>query len=338
MTLLLYALLLLPTDAGTMTAADQAMLTAIALDTPMATDAGTLTAADQAMLTAIALDTPMATDAGTMTSTDRATLTLLDQEDSSATDQATVTVPEQASLTATDAATLMASGDRYFIKIDYPEAIEAYEGALAQDPRNAGVLWRLARVYVCKGEVLDDPADRAPLIKRAEDYARRSIDLDSLTAEGHTWLAGALGYLALDADMRDQVRLSRELLDETTRALRINPRADGALSIRGSFYRALGNVGWLKRQLAAVFLGKIPDGGYPEAEAALLQAVALAPDIMRHRYELGVLYLDWDRPEDARRALTRAASLEIRTAIDRPRKEKALRLLSEMEGRKVSAE
>jgi tetratricopeptide (TPR) repeat protein len=181
------------------------------------------------------------------------------------------------------------------------------------------------------GEVLEEPADRAPLLKRAEDYARRSIGIDSLTAEGHIWLAGALGYLALDADIRDQVRLSRELLDETTRALRINPAADGALSIRGSFYRALGNVGWLKRQLAGVFLGKIPDGGFPEAEAALLQAVALAPEIMRHHYELGVLYLDWGRTEDARRALKQAAELQIRTAIDRPRKEKALRLLSELE-------
>jgi hypothetical protein len=113
--------------------------------------------------------------------------------------------------------------------------------------------------------------------------------------------------------------------------LRINPGADGAFSIRGSFYRALGNVGWLKRQLAEMFLGKIPDGGFPEAEAALLQAVALAPEIMRHHYELGVLYLDWGRPDDARRALKQAASLHIKTAIDRPRKEKALRLLSELE-------
>ena len=254
-------------------------------------------------------------------------------------DQATLAAPESAALSSADTSTLMdpdvatltASGDQFFVRIEYPAAIEAYEGALLQSPGNAGVLWRFARVYVCMGEVLEEPADRVPLFKRAEAYARRSIGLDSLAAEGHTWLAGALGYLALDADIRDQVRLSRELLDETTQALRINPRDDGALSIRGSFYRALGNVGWLKRQLAGVFLGEIPDGGFPEAEVALLQAVALAPEIMRHHYELGVLYLDWERPEDARRALKQAAALQIRTAIDRPRKEKARRLLSELE-------
>jgi tetratricopeptide (TPR) repeat protein len=291
MTLLLYAFLLLPTDAATFAAPE----------------AATLTAPVQAVLAA--------PESGALTTTDPAKLMY----------------PNQAVLTAPDAATLTASGDQFFIRIDYSAAIEAYEGALLQSPVNAEVLWRLARVYVCMAEVLENPADRVPLFKRAEAYARRSIGLDSLIAEGHTWLAGALGYLALDADIRDQVRLSRELLDETTRALRINPADDGALSIRGSFYRALGNVGWLKRQLAGVFLGEIPDGGFPEAEVALLQAVALAPEIMRHHYELGVLYLDWGRPDDARRALKQATALPIRTAIDRPRKEKALRLLSELE-------
>ncbi len=294
-------------------------------------DEGTLTVLGQAMLIAAEQATPAETDAPTPVVLAQATLTVSDQSALTAFAQASPAAPDQATLSATDAAVLTASGDQYFIKIEYPAAIEAYEAALTQDPGNAGVLWRLARVYVCMGEVLEEPADRAPLLKRAEAYARRSVGIDSLTAEGHTWLAGALGYLALDADMRDQVRLSRELLDETTRALRINPGADGALSIRGSFYRALGNVGWFKRQLAGVFLGKIPDGGFPEAEAALLQAVALAPEIMRHHYELGVLYLDWGRPEDARRALKQAAALEIRTAIDRPRKEKALRLLAELE-------
>jgi Flp pilus assembly protein TadD len=90
-------------------------------------------------------------------------------------------------------------------------------------------------------------------------------------------------------------------------------------------------VGWVKRQLASLLLGSVPQGGFPEAEEALKIAIRMAPDIMRHHYELGVLYLDWGRKEDARLALRRAAVLEIRTAIDRPRKEKALKLLSELE-------
>jgi tetratricopeptide (TPR) repeat protein len=136
---------------------------------------------------------------------------------------------------------------------------------------------------------------------------------------------------ALDAGMGEQVKISQELVVETATAIRLDTLNDAAYSIRGSFFRALGNVGWVKRQLAAMLLGTIPEGGFPEAEAALTAAIRLAPDIMRHHYELGVLYLDWGRKEDARLALRRAAVLEIRTAIDKPRKEKALKLLREIE-------
>jgi tetratricopeptide (TPR) repeat protein len=228
---------------------------------------------------------------------------------------------------------LMTSGDAAFFRISYPEAISLYETALLAAPQDTRLFWRLARVYVCSAEVEEAETQRQPLLQKAEEYARRCIAADPSLPEGHTWLAAALGYIALDAGVGDQVRISREILNETEHAIALDPADDAAYSIRGSFYRALGNVGWIKRSLAALLLGEIPSGGFPEAEAALKTAVSLAPDIMRHHYELGILYMDMGRVEDARQALQRAAALEIRTAIDRPRKEKALNLLSMMEGK-----
>jgi hypothetical protein len=98
--------------------------------------------------------------------------------------------------------------------------------------------------------------------------------------------------------------------------------------VKGSFYRALGNVGWFKKSLASIFLGHVPEGGYPESEAALLQAVHIAPDVMRHQYELGVLYLDMGRMAEARRMLEYAATLPVRIASDTPRLETIRELLS----------
>jgi tetratricopeptide (TPR) repeat protein len=226
---------------------------------------------------------------------------------------------------------LMTSGDAAFFRIAYPEAISMYETALLSTPEDTRLFWRLARVYVCSAEVEEDESKREPLLRHAEEYARRCIEADPSISEGHTWLAAALGYKALDAGMGDQVRISRELIEATDRAIALNPGDDAAYSIKGSFFRALGNVGWLKRQLAALLLGEIPHGGFPEAEAALLTAISLGPDIMRHHYELGILYLDWGRKDEARRSLERAAALDIRTAIDQPRKEKSLMLLKSLE-------
>ncbi len=224
------------------------------------------------------------------------------------------------------AAALMAAGDEAFQQMSYPSAIACYESSLTQSPEDPQVLWRLARVYVCYGESFED-ARRKELCLKAEQCARRCLAADSTQSEAHTWLAGALGYIALDEGMKRQAELSFEILAEADRALALQPRDDAALSIKGSLYRALGNTGWLKRRMASLLLGGIPDGGYQEAEAALKQAIAIAPDIMRHQYELGILYLDWDRKDEARQVLTRAAALPVRTAIDIPRLKKIRELL-----------
>ena len=161
-------------------------------------------------------------------------------------------------------------------------------------------------------------------------FARRCIERDSTNPRAHCWRAAALAYIALDAGKKEQVSLSHELLREVDRTLSLDPNDDAAYSIKGSFYRALGNVSWLQRQLAAIFIGRVPRGGFDEAEAALKKAIALAPEVMRHPYELGVLYLDMDRKEDARKVLQQAASLPVRVAIDRPRLKKIQELLANL--------
>lgn len=218
-----------------------------------------------------------------------------------------------------DSRSKLLSGDVSFSGMDYPSAVRDYESALGENPQEPQALWRLARAYVCMGEVEEDAHKRSVALKAAESYARTCIAKDPGSEEGHTWLAAALGYLALEAGMQEQIELSRELLDETGKVLALNPKNDIALSIRGSFFHALGNVGWLKKQLASIFVGEIPSGGFVEAERSLLEAIAVAPGIMRHYYELGILYLDMDRIPEACTAFEHALRLQIRVAIDRPR-------------------
>ncbi|HTY00445.1 MAG TPA: tetratricopeptide repeat protein [Bacteroidota bacterium] len=226
----------------------------------------------------------------------------------------------------------LAAADDAFVRMDYPTAIATYEEMLQSNPGDTSILWRLARAYVCVAEPLED-GRRPDLCRKAEAYARKCIALDPSVAEGHTWLAGALGYLALDTSMKHQAGLSKEILGETEKALAINPRDDAALSIRGSLFRALGNVSWVERRLAGILFGGIPDGGFKEAEESLQRAVAIAPDVMRHEYELGVLYIDMGRIQDARAALEKVLTLPVRVAIDKPRLLKAKALLQTLENK-----
>ncbi len=212
----------------------------------------------------------------------------------------------------------LSAADEEFTAINYPAAEALYDSLLVQDPANPAVLWRLARVNISIAEV-SPREQKKELYRKAEGYSRRCILADSTVAEGHTWLAAALGNLAVFEGSREKVRLCGEIKRQLDIALALNPRDDIAWSILGSFYRALGNVSWFERQIASIFIGSLPPGGYPEAEEALRRAISLAPHILRHWHELGMLYVDWGRNDDAKGVLDTAATMPVVIASDRHR-------------------
>jgi tetratricopeptide (TPR) repeat protein len=238
----------------------------------------------------------------------------------------------QASALPAAPAAIIAAADSAFKRLDYPVALASYRQALSAAPDQAEVLWRLARLRVIQSEATDSGLDE-PLLREAEEYARRAVRSEPACAEARVWLAGTIGFLALTAPVNDQVRMSREIMAQTDTALALNPHDDVVYSIRGSFFHALGNVGWVKKNLAALFLGSVPPGGYPESEVALRKAIEIAPQVMRHQYELAVLYIDWGRVEEAVEVLSRAAQLPVQVASDVPRLKKVRSLLRDLESR-----
>jgi tetratricopeptide (TPR) repeat protein len=206
-------------------------------------------------------------------------------------------------------------GDTEFLYRQYPSAVAAYESRLESGADSAEVLWRLARVNVCMGDITEGDESEA-LYRKGERLARMSVELDSLNPNAHTWLAVALGSIAVFEGSKSKVRMSNEIKYHLDRAVRLNPDDDVAYSVLGSFYAALGNVSWMERQLARMFLGRLPDGGYAEAEAAFKRAIVIAPNVVRHHYALGLLYRALDRPGEAREEFVKAASLPVRLARD----------------------
>lgn len=208
----------------------------------------------------------------------------------------------------------IAMGDKYFNQMRYRDAISWYELA----PDLAESQWKMARSYVCYADILTDEERKGYLLK-AETAARRCIELNEKDANGHTWLAGTLGNIAVFEGSRAKVRMCTEIKKEISRALELNPQDDIALSIQGTFYRVLGNINWFERQLAQTFLGRIPDGGYPESELSFYKAIKISPLNMRNFYELGLLYLDWGKDENAKQAFINAQKCPILIGSDKKR-------------------
>lgn len=220
-------------------------------------------------------------------------------------------------------------GDQEFLQIHYSHAASIYDSVLTSTPDSAGVLWRLARVYVCMADV--SPIERqAELYRQAERYAQRCIDADSLRSEGHAWRAAALGNIAMSEGGKTKVKLTHVIKRELDMAIALDPENNTAYSILGSFYLALGKVSWIERQLAAIFLGSLPEGGFQEAEQALKKAIALAPDVVRHHFELGRVYMEMDRRKEAIEEFHVAISLPVQLGVDQRTQESARRLIEEI--------
>ena len=208
------------------------------------------------------------------------------------------------------------TGDACFIKMDYKKAIVMYE----QASPGAEAQWRIARACICLADV-SDKEDKKTLIEKAELASRRCISQDEKNSNGHTWLAASLGNRAMYEGSKAKVRLCNEIKKELDRAIELNPKDDVSYSILGSFYRALGNVSWLEKKLAKAFLGGLPDGGFVEGEQALKHAIAISPTTIRHWHELGMLYDDWGKRDEARIAYAKTQQLEVQVLSDRERQQ-----------------
>jgi tetratricopeptide (TPR) repeat protein len=221
-------------------------------------------------------------------------------------------------------------GDQEFVRINYSSAAAIYHSVLTGAHDSASVLWRLARVYVCMADI--SPIEQQiGLYRQAEEYAQRCIHADSMISEGHAWRAAALGNIAMSEGGKTKVKLTHEIKQELDVAIALDQRNDIAYSILGSFYLALGNVSWIERQLANIFLGSLPDGGYEEAEQALKKAIAIAPNVVRHHFELGRVYMEMDRMQEAMEELRIAISLPVQLGVDTRTQESARRLAKEIQ-------
>lgn len=220
-------------------------------------------------------------------------------------------------------------GDDEFVRFRYPEATSFYTAALNGSSDSAEVLWKLARVYVCQADMAPQEA-KLDMYRQAEEFARRCIKADSTISEGHTWRAAALGNIAMFEGGETKIKLCYTIKQELECSISLNGSDDIAYSILGSYYRALGNVSWIERRLAAIFLGSLPDGGYAESEAALRKAIAISPAVIRHHFELGMLYVQEHRTPEAVNELRLVASLSVRVASDRRTQETAARLVTEL--------
>lgn len=244
-----------------------------------------------------------------------------------------------APLRAQDAAEHVAAGEAARAALDLPAALAHFEAALAADSMDYAANWLAAITLIDIGKQTPDAeksATRDSLYDRAERLARRAVAANPQGADGHFVLAFGVGRAALTKSKQEQVKRATEIRNIIREALALDPDHDGAYHVWGRWHAEIMRLSGVQRFFAKQFMGAavFNEASWDEAVRNLERAVALRPDFIYHRLDLGAVYVDRKRYEDARTVLAPIAELPVIDINDPVYKREAEALLAKIAGKR----
>jgi tetratricopeptide (TPR) repeat protein len=201
------------------------------------------------------------------------------------------------------------AGDAALQKFDLDGALAAYREAYRLAPDNYEAAWKLARALADKGTLSKDRTEQKKLYIEAELIARDAVRLNPADSKGHTYLAIAVGKLALYEGGKRKVELSKEVKTEAERAIELNPKEDLAWHVLGIWNREMVELNFILRAFAEFFYGKFPPASLDEALKNLRRAAELAPEVVPHHVELGVTLASTRKWPEAKAELEKALAM-----------------------------
>ncbi len=226
----------------------------------------------------------------------------------------------------------MAIGDSLYNEVKPAEALKHYLNAVAVEPGNFELLWRISRTQADVASTLSDKGRRDNLYALARSYGETAIRADSARAEGYFVLARALGLLARTKGSKERVKFAKQIYDAASKALERDPNHDGAHHVIGAWHAEILRLSGVARFFAKTFLGADFFGiaSWDSAATHLERAVAIDPRHVFHRLELAEIYIDLKRYGDARQQLTTLLELPDRNISDPAYKKEARKLLKKI--------
>ncbi|HEY2712946.1 MAG TPA: hypothetical protein VGI60_10555 [Chthoniobacterales bacterium] len=204
---------------------------------------------------------------------------------------------------------LIAKGDTYDQQLNAQKALEYYLPANKLEPDNVDLLVRIARQYRHMISDTSSKSEKLRLGKISLQYAQRAADLAPNAPEAQLSPAISYGKMLPYMGSKDQVAASPRIKAAVDRTLALDPSNDTAWHILGRWNRVLADISVLKRVVAKALYGDLPVTTNEEAEECLQKAIAINPNRLIHYIELGRIYAQMGRKEEARKSILKGLSM-----------------------------
>ncbi|MHA3774747.1 tetratricopeptide repeat protein [Verrucomicrobiota bacterium sgz303538] len=204
---------------------------------------------------------------------------------------------------------LIAKGDAADKQLRAAEALKYYLPAEKQQPTNARLLASMARQYRHLMADAESKSEKLRLGRIALGYSERAAALAPNDSDAQLSIAISLGKMLPILETKEQIEASPRIKASAEKAIRLNPRNDLAWHILGRWHRVVADVSAVKRALAPLIYGSLPKGSNEEALKYLQKAVELNPNRLIHYVELGRVYAQMGRVEEARRYINKGLAM-----------------------------
>jgi tetratricopeptide (TPR) repeat protein len=204
---------------------------------------------------------------------------------------------------------LIAKGDIYDRQLNAQKALSCYLPANELKPNDADLLVRIARQY---RHLMTDASSKNEKLRLGNislQYAQRAADLAPKSAEAQLSPAISYGKMLPYLGSKDQVAASPRIKAAVDRALQLDPSNDTAWHILGRWNRVLADINVIKRVVAKALYGDLPVTTNEEAERCLKKAIAINSNRLIHYIELGRIYAQMGRKEEARKYILKGLSM-----------------------------
>ncbi len=171
-------------------------------------------------------------------------------------------------------------------------------------------------------------AEKRELGMEALGLAREAVEADESNSEAHLSVAITVGKISFLKSAKERIKDSGEIRAAAERAIELDVSNDLAWFVLGRWNYELANLGGGTRFFAETFFGSLPDASNERAVECLERSVALDPNRLMYRAELGRSYAAVGRKGEARKELEAAVGMKVDDEDDREARERAGQVLA----------